>query len=156
MILGANIPYRDLVTPAHGTPILGSGNGFVLIAERIKNRLFENQMVLNEEEMILDEEENETNEIEETSFIDVTLESSQGFPNYSMNISCYSSPFLFDLIASKSKSWILLKATRKCGNQHDVTIISVCYREISNGLSRKKQCYRRIRLLSLINSLDDI
>ena len=50
----------------------------MLIAERIKNRLFENQMILNEEEM----EETETG-IVETSFIDVTPEISQGFPNSS-------------------------------------------------------------------------
>ena len=78
-VLDTNIPYRDLVSPAYGTPILGSRNGFVLIAERIKNRLFENQMILNEEEM----EETETTGIEETTFIDVTPEISQGFPNSS-------------------------------------------------------------------------
>ena len=66
--LGANVPYRNLVTPAHGTPILGSGNRFVLIAKRNKKCLFENQMLLNEEEV----EETETTEIEDTSFTDTT------------------------------------------------------------------------------------
>ena len=60
-----NVPYRNLVTPFHGTPILGSGNGFMLIAKRIKTLLFENQMLLNEEEI-------ETTEIEETPFTQIT------------------------------------------------------------------------------------
>ena len=72
-----NVPYRNLVTPFHGTPILGSGNGFMLITERIKTLLFENQMLLNEEET----EETETTEIEETSFTDTTPFLSQGCPN---------------------------------------------------------------------------
>lgn len=75
--LGANVPYRNLVTPAHGTLFLGSGNGFVLIAKRIRKCLFENQMLLNEEDM----EETRTTEIEETSFTEITPDLSQGCPN---------------------------------------------------------------------------
>ena len=58
-------------------PEFRTGNGFVLIAKRIKNSLFENQMLLNKEET----EETETTEIEETSFTDTTPFLSQDCPN---------------------------------------------------------------------------
>ena len=58
-------------------PEFRTGNGFVLIAKRIKNSLFENQMLLNEEET----KEAETIEIEETSFTDTTHFLSHGCPN---------------------------------------------------------------------------
>ena len=68
------------------TPILGSGNGFVLTARRIKKdkRKTTKKNCFVENQMVLHEEETEITEIEDTSIIDLIADSSQGFSDRSI------------------------------------------------------------------------